>query len=154
MNSHKNAKLTARSREKMVRRMQHELAVKVTTGYGVRPRTARNGNAATFKCMRGGGITVIIPSSAHQHLLPSSEILTTYAPPKKFSHQNPVTSSFSLWPSTTESKPQTCSNPKYPPSNPPNQIRPYKSKNPKPERQYLLSFTGRPTRPAEGIWTH
>ena len=41
MNSHKNAKLTVRSREEMVRRMQHEPAAKVAAGYGVSLRTAR-----------------------------------------------------------------------------------------------------------------
>ena len=41
MNSHKNAKLTVRSREEMVRRMQYEPAARVAAGYGVSLRTAR-----------------------------------------------------------------------------------------------------------------
>lgn len=41
MNSHKNAKLTARGREEMIRRMRHEPAARVAAGFGVSLRTAR-----------------------------------------------------------------------------------------------------------------
>lgn len=41
MNSHKNAKLTARGREEMVRRMGEMLAATVAAGFGVSLRTAR-----------------------------------------------------------------------------------------------------------------
>ena len=41
MNSHKNAKLTARGREEMIRRMHTAPAAEVATGFGVSIRTAR-----------------------------------------------------------------------------------------------------------------
>lgn len=41
MNSHKNAKLTARGREEMIRRMSEKPAAAVAAGFGVSLRTAR-----------------------------------------------------------------------------------------------------------------
>lgn len=41
MNSHKNAKLTAKGREEMVRRLEHSPAAIVAAGFGVSVRTAR-----------------------------------------------------------------------------------------------------------------
>lgn len=41
MNSHKNAKLTAKGREEMVKRMRHGSAARVAAGFGVSLRTAR-----------------------------------------------------------------------------------------------------------------
>ena len=41
MNSHKNAKLTARGREEMIRRMRYQPAATVAAGFGVSLRTAR-----------------------------------------------------------------------------------------------------------------
>ena len=43
MNSHKNAKLAARGREEMIRRMQVAPAAAVAAGFGVSLRTAGNG---------------------------------------------------------------------------------------------------------------
>ncbi|WP_353735513.1 leucine zipper domain-containing protein [Desulfovibrio sp.] len=41
MNSHKNAELTARGREEMIRRMCHQPAATVAAGFGISLRTAR-----------------------------------------------------------------------------------------------------------------
>ena len=60
MNSHKNAKLTARSREEMVRRMRDNPAATVAAGFGVSLRTARK----WMKRYREGGVASLAEASS------------------------------------------------------------------------------------------
>ena len=60
MNSHKNAKLTVRSREEMVRRMRDNPAATVTAGFGVSLRTARK----WMKRYREGGVASLTDASS------------------------------------------------------------------------------------------
>ena len=55
MNNHKNAKLTVRSREKMINRMAHSPAATVAAGFGVCIRTA----GKWMSWYRQGGITTL-----------------------------------------------------------------------------------------------
>ena len=60
MNSHKNAKLTVRSREEMVRRMRDNPAATVAAGFGVSLRTARK----WMKRYREGGVASLADASS------------------------------------------------------------------------------------------
>lgn len=60
MNSHKNAKLTARGREEMVRRMAHSPAAIVSAVFGVSVRTARKRK----KRYQQGGVEVLADRSS------------------------------------------------------------------------------------------
>jgi transposase InsO family protein len=60
MNSHKNAKLTAKGREEMVRRMHFQPAAVVAAGFGVSVRTARKWK----KCYLTGGIEALADKSS------------------------------------------------------------------------------------------
>ena len=61
MNSHKNAKLTARGREEMIRRMSYQPAATVATGFGVSLRTARK----WIRRYRQGGPEALVDRSSH-----------------------------------------------------------------------------------------
>lgn len=63
MNSHKNAKLTARSREEMVRRMGDKPAATVAAGFGVSLRTARK----WMSRYRMGGVAALADKSSRPH---------------------------------------------------------------------------------------
>lgn len=60
MNSHKNAKLTARGREEMIRRMGHAPAATVAAGFGVSLRTARK----WMRRYRQGGVAALADKSS------------------------------------------------------------------------------------------
>jgi Transposase and inactivated derivatives len=60
VNSHKNAKLTARGREEMVRRMHYQPAAAVAAGFGVSLRTARK----WFRRYRQGGTEALADKSS------------------------------------------------------------------------------------------
>ena len=60
MNSHKNAKLTPRGREEMVRRMDSMPAAAVAAGFGVSLRTARKWK----RRYRQGGVEALADKSS------------------------------------------------------------------------------------------
>ena len=60
MNSHKNAKLTARGREEMIQRMLDNPAATVAAGFGVSLRTARK----WMKRYREGGLASLADASS------------------------------------------------------------------------------------------
>lgn len=63
MNIHKNAKLTPKSREEMVKRMQYMPIAQVASGYGVSIRTARKWNSR----YRQGGLDALMDASCRPH---------------------------------------------------------------------------------------
>jgi len=60
VNSHKNAKLTARGREEMIRRMGYQPAATVASGFGVSVRTARK----WMRRFRQGGVASLADRSS------------------------------------------------------------------------------------------